>query len=59
MVTVTFNKTFTSGSLVGITINESIKHVDGDHAKKWVDGINANIAKGTLPYKIANIKIAA
>lgn len=40
MFTLTFNKTFISGILVGLTIQESMPFVSRLAAMRWVEGVN-------------------
>jgi len=58
MVIVTFTKSFTSGALGGLSIDESLRHVDRAHAEMWVAGVMANIERGKLNYTLSNVQMA-
>lgn len=55
MVTIKFTKTFTRGVLAGISIEETMGHVDFASASRWVDGIRANGKRGALDYVISRV----
>ena len=59
MATVTFTRTFTSGTFAGLSMNDSLRCVDRAHAEMWVAGVMANIARGKLNYTLSNVQIAA
>jgi hypothetical protein len=49
----TFSKTFTSGILVGMTVTDTIRHVDAAHAKRWVAGVTKYAKRNG--YTISNV----
>lgn len=51
----TFSKTFTSGSLVGMTVTDTIHHVDVEHAKRWVTGVTKYAERNG--YTVSNVAI--
>ena len=55
MTRVEFKKTFSRGTLSGITVNDRLTCSGMEEALDWVERVNENIRKGYLEYFISEI----
>ena len=49
-----FTRLFTSGTLTGMTHEDSIPFCTALDAEEWVAGVNRNNAKGSVNYKVVS-----
>jgi hypothetical protein len=50
--TLTFTREFTTGTLKGLTHDDTIGFCRAQHADEWVASVNAANAKGKVDYKV-------
>lgn len=58
-ITVTFERVFTKGALEGLTQRDAIGFSSRESAEAWLEGIEANEAKGELAYYIRDVGFRA
>lgn len=55
-MTLEFTRFFTSGTLAGLTHDDSLTFVDRGRAAAWVRGIRRNSRAGQLNYRLTRIR---
>lgn len=55
IVVTKYVKTFTSGYLKGLSLNESLSHANIEVAQDWMHGILDNAKRGVLEYTISDL----